>query len=51
LSVVLLATAPRKNGTHLFHARDLMTLLLTPRDVALIVQAQGIAGALRRLAR
>src|SRR5512134_644036 len=28
-----------------------MTLLLTPRDVALIVQAQGMAGALRRLAR
>jgi ornithine cyclodeaminase len=28
-----------------------MALLLTPRDVALIVQAQGIAGALRRLAR
>ena len=27
-----------------------MALLLTPRDVALIVQAQGIAGALRRLA-
>jgi ornithine cyclodeaminase len=27
-----------------------MTLLLTPRDVALIVQAQGMAGALRRLA-
>lgn len=26
-------------------------MLLTPRDVALIVQAQGIAGALRRLAR
>jgi ornithine cyclodeaminase len=30
---------------------DSMTLLLTPRDVALIVQAQGMAGALRRLAR
>ncbi|HEX6722994.1 MAG TPA: ornithine cyclodeaminase [Burkholderiaceae bacterium] len=28
-----------------------MTLLLTPRDVALIVQAQGLAGALRRLTR
>jgi len=28
-----------------------MTLLLTPRDVAQIVQAQGIAGALRRLMR
>src|SRR5262245_47040846 len=28
---------------------DHMTLLLTPRDVALIVQAQGMAGALRRL--
>ena len=28
-----------------------MTLLLTPRDVALIVQAQGMAGALRRLSR
>jgi ornithine cyclodeaminase len=28
-----------------------MTLLLTPRDVAGIVQAQGMAGALRRLAR
>ena len=28
-----------------------MTLLLTPRDVALIVQAQGMAGALRRLTR
>ena len=26
-----------------------MTVLLTPRDVALIVQAQGVAGALRRL--
>ena len=30
---------------------DSMTRLLTPRDVALIVQAQGMAGALRRLAR
>jgi ornithine cyclodeaminase len=29
---------------------DRMTLLLTPRDVAQIVQAQGMAGALRRLA-
>ena len=28
-----------------------MTVLLTPRDVALIVQAQGMAGALRRLSR
>jgi ornithine cyclodeaminase len=28
-----------------------MTLLLTPRDVAHIVRAQGIAGALRRIAR
>ena len=28
-----------------------MTLLLTPRDVAQIVQAQGLAGALRRLSR
>ncbi|HYJ96596.1 MAG TPA: ornithine cyclodeaminase [Burkholderiaceae bacterium] len=28
-----------------------MTLLLTPRDVALIVQAQGMAGALHRLSR
>jgi len=28
-----------------------MALLLTPRDVALIVQTQGMAGALRRLAR
>ncbi len=28
-----------------------MTLLLTPRDVALIVQAQGLGGALRRLTR
>jgi ornithine cyclodeaminase len=28
-----------------------MTLLLSPRDVALIVQAQGTAGALRRLMR
>ncbi len=28
-----------------------MTLLLTPRDVALIVQAQGMGGALRRLSQ
>jgi ornithine cyclodeaminase len=50
LSPVLIATASRKNGIG-FEVFFFMTLLLTPRDVALIVQAQGMAGALRRLVR
>ena len=48
---MLFAAAKARNNERHLSVTPPMTLLLTPRDVAHIVRAQGIAGALRRLVR